>query len=128
LAQLTGNDYDQSRADSNYFSRLYNGSSEESRIEGITILDSTLREGEQSVGVSFTKRQRLQIAWMLDYFGVEFIEASPVISESHFDSVKEMKKAGFSAKIISHGRALTGDIDMSLACDVDWIAMYHWTR
>ena len=89
------------------------------------ILDSTLREGEQSVGISFTKRQRLQIAWMLDYFGVDFIEISPVISETHKESLIEMKKAGFAAQIVSHGRALVEDIDVSRTCDVEWVAMYH---
>lgn len=96
-----------------------------SELSKVRILDSTLREGEQSVGVSFNKRQRLQIAWMLDYFGVDCIEISPVISESHRDSLKEMKKAGFNAEIISHGRALTEDVDIGRSCDVDWVAMYH---
>ncbi|MHB8567485.1 MAG: homocitrate synthase/isopropylmalate synthase family protein [Nitrososphaerales archaeon] len=91
----------------------------------VRILDSTLREGEQSVGVSFNKRQRLQIAWMLDYFGVDCIEISPVISDSHKESLREMKKAGFNAEIISHGRALSADIDAGRACDVQWVAMYH---
>lgn len=91
----------------------------------VRILDSTLREGEQSVGVSFTKRQRLQIAWMLDYFGVDSIEISPVISQSHRESLQEMRKAGLSAQIISHGRALSEDIDVARACDVEWVAMYH---
>ena len=94
-------------------------------IANVKILDSTLREGEQSVGISFTKRQRLQIAWMLDYFGVDYIEISPVISESHRESLKEMQKAGFAARIVSHGRALTEDIDIGRACDVEWVAMYH---
>ena len=91
----------------------------------VSILDSTLREGEQSVGISFTKRQRLQIAWMLDYFGVDFVEISPVISDSHRESLKEMQRAGFAAKIVSHGRALEADVDVALSCDVEWIAMYH---
>ena len=100
-------------------------SHQSSGIPDVTILDSTLREGEQSVGISFTKRQRLQIAWMLDYFGVDFIEISPVISDSHRESLREMRKAGFSAKIVSHGRALPEDIDVALSCDVEWAAMYH---
>ena len=62
---------------------------------------------------------------MLDYFGVDSIEISPVISESHKESLKEMRKAGFSAQIISHGRALPADIDVALTCDVEWVAMYH---
>ncbi|MFI5416358.1 MAG: 2-isopropylmalate synthase, partial [Nitrososphaerales archaeon] len=44
----------------------------------IRILDSTLREGEQHPGVTFSNKQRIQIAWMLDYFGVDQIEISPV--------------------------------------------------
>jgi len=108
-----------------FYSNFLNSGDPETRVGNVSILDSTLREGEQSVGISFSKRQRLQIAWMLDYFGVDSIEISPVISESHRESLKEMKRAGFSAEIISHGRALTSDIDVALSCDVGWIAMYH---
>src|SRR5487761_27865 len=103
--------------DANYYARLLNSGSSPNRLGNVTILDSTLREGEQCVGVSFNKRQRLQIAWMLDYFGVDCIEISPVISESHRESLREMKKAGFNAEIISHGRALSADIDAGRACD-----------
>lgn len=111
--------------DSSNYSRILNSDGEPSGISNISILDSTLREGEQSVGISFSKRQRLQIAWMLDYFGVDSIEISPVISESHRESLKEMKRAGFSAQIVSHGRALPSDVDVALECDVEWAAMYH---
>ena len=111
--------------EANYYANLLNSQQNSVDLSKVRVLDSTLREGEQSVGISFSKRQRLQIAWMLDYFGVDFIEISPVISDSHRESVKEMKKAGFSAQIVSHGRALTDDIDVSLSCDVEWIAMYH---
>ena len=97
-------------------------------MSSVKILDSTLREGEQSLGISFTKRQRLQLAWMLDYFGVDSIEISPVISDSHFESLKEMVRAGFSAQIISHGRALPEDIELARKCDAEWVAMYHSLR
>jgi len=89
------------------------------------LLDSTLREGEQAPGVSFTHRQRLQIAWMLDYFGVDFIEISPIISRSHEESCRTMVKAGLSAGIVAHIRALPKDIDVALRCDASWIAIYH---
>ena len=39
----------------------------------IEILDSTLREGEQTPGVSFTIKQKVTIAKLLDDFGVDFI-------------------------------------------------------
>ena len=112
--------------DASYYSRQLNSSAGTIRgLEDLRILDSTLREGEQSVGISFTKRQRLQIAWMLDYFGVDAIEISPVVSDSHRESLCEMQKAGFAAQIISHGRALPEDVEVGRACDVDWLAMYH---
>ena len=62
---------------------------------------------------------------MLDYFGVDSIEISPVISDEHRDSLKEMLKAGFNAEIISHGRALQEDIDVSRQCGAEWVAIYH---
>ena len=89
------------------------------------LLDSTLREGEQAPGVTFTMRQRLQIAWMLDYFGVNFIEISPVLTEDHKESCKQMLKAGLGANIILHGRTTQSDIDVALSCDPEWIAVYH---
>ncbi|MEM2872993.1 MAG: 2-isopropylmalate synthase [Nitrososphaerales archaeon] len=91
----------------------------------VLILDSTLREGEQAPGVSFTMRQRLQIAWMLDYFGVDAIEISPIISPDHKESCKRIIKAGLSANILAHVRALPEDIDVALNCDAKWVAIYH---
>jgi len=64
--------------DPNYYAEEYNSIGKE--FKKIRILDSTLREGEQHPGVSFTVKQRIQIAWELDYFGVDQIEISPVIS------------------------------------------------
>lgn len=110
--------------DPNYYAYKYN----ESKIilpSNVMILDTTLREGEQAPGVSFTLRQRLQIAWMLDYFGVNFIEISPIVSKNHEESCKAMIQAGLSADIVAHLRALPRDIDVALRCDASWIAMYH---
>jgi len=108
--------------DPNYYAEEYN------MIEGkprkISILDSTLREGEQHPGVSFTNKQRIQIAWMLDYFGVDQIEISPVVSNDHAEATKTIIKQGLKADIVAHGRALTSDIDVSLKCDAIWVAAY----
>jgi len=90
----------------------------------IRILDSTLREGEQHPGVSFTVKQRIQIAWELDYFGVDQIEISPVISSDHVEATKTIIKQGLRADIVAHGRALKDDIDISLKCDASWVAAY----
>tara|TARA_B100000953_G_scaffold111198_2_gene91478 strand:+ start:14707 stop:15891 length:1185 start_codon:yes stop_codon:yes gene_type:complete len=106
----------------NHYADIYNAY--ENEAKKIRILDSTLREGEQHPGVSFTNKQRIQIAWMLDYFGVDQIEISPVISPDHKESTKTIIKQGLKADIVSHGRALKEDIDVSLSCDAKWVAAY----
>ncbi len=106
----------------NHYADLYNGYDENPKK--IRVLDSTLREGEQHPGVSFTSKQRIQIAWMLDYFGVDQIEISPVISRDHEEATRTIIRQGLRADIVSHGRALRGDIDTSLRCDASWVAAY----
>ena len=108
--------------DPNYYADQYNAYDE--KPKKIRVLDSTLREGEQHPGVSFTNKQRIQIAWMLDYFGVDQIEISPVVSKDHEEATKTIIKQGLKADIISHGRALKEDIDVSLRCDAKWVASY----
>jgi len=108
--------------DPNYYAEEYNMVGEKPRK--IRVLDSTLREGEQHPGVSFTNKQRIQIAWMLDYFGVDQIEISPVVSSDHAEATKTIIKQGLKADIVAHGRALTDDIDISLKCDASWVAAY----
>jgi len=108
--------------DPNHYANVYNGY--EKNPKKIRVLDSTLREGEQHPGVSFTNKQRIQIAWMLDYFGVDQIEISPIVSKDHKEATKTIIKQGLTADIVSHGRALKEDIDTSLDCDAKWCAAY----
>ena len=57
----------------------------------IQILDSTLREGEQTPGVYFDGHIKLAIADLLDQVGVEIIEAGhPVVSTDIYHSVKQI--------------------------------------
>lgn len=106
----------------NHYANIYNEYAK--KPSKIRILDSTLREGEQHPGVSFTIKQRIQIAWMLDYFGVDQIEISPVVSDDHKVATKKIIKQGLQADIVSHGRALREDIDTSISCDAKWVAAY----
>ncbi|MFY9299671.1 MAG: 2-isopropylmalate synthase [Candidatus Nitrosotenuis sp.] len=108
--------------DPNYYAHLYN--EYDKKPKRIRVLDSTLREGEQHPGVTFTNKQRIQIAWMLDYFGVDQIEISPVVSEDHFEATKTIIKQGLKADIVAHVRALKTDVDVALKCDPKWAATY----
>ena len=56
----------------------------------IELLDTTLREGEQSANVSFSIDQKIDILKSLDAFGVEFIEIGhPIVSPDVHDAVKK---------------------------------------
>lgn len=88
----------------------------------IKILDTTLRDGEQTPGVSLTSLEKLRIATKLDEIGVEYIEAgSAITSEGERESIKGITSQGFDAEILSFSRPLVGDIDYCLDCDVDGV-------
>lgn len=107
--------------DPNHFANIYNQIVSNKEI---TILDSTLREGEQHPGVSFTNKQRIQIAWLLDSFGVNQIEISPVVSHDHFEATKTIIKQGLKADILPHVRALKSDVEVAIDCNATWVATY----
>ncbi|MFW3145306.1 MAG: homocitrate synthase [Thermoplasmatota archaeon] len=91
----------------------------------IEILDSTLREGEQTPGVTFTINEKLEIARMLDDFGVDFIEAGhPAVSQDIKCAVRTIATEGLNARTLAHCRAMRSDIDLALDCDVEWIGLF----
>ena len=108
--------------DPNHYAHIYNESS--SANKKIRILDSTLREGEQHPGISFTVKQRIQIAWMLDSFGVDQIEISPVVSSDHAEATRTIIKQGLKADILAHVRAIKSDVDVAISCGATWVATY----
>lgn len=110
--------------DPNYYAHQYNWKSESGSSRKIRILDSTLREGEQHPGVSFTIKQRIQIAWMLDSFGVDQLEISPVVSPDHMEATKTIIRQGLSADIVAHTRAIKSDVDVAIDCGATWVATY----
>ena len=86
----------------------------------IKILDTTLRDGEQTPGVSLTPKEKFRIATKLDEIGVNYIEAgSAITSQGERDSIKEISNQGFNAEILSFSRPLNIDIDYCLDCNVD---------
>jgi len=88
----------------------------------IRIFDTTLRDGEQTPGVSFTPEQKLEIAYQLDRLGVDTIEAGfPAASKGEQQAFKEIVKAGLKAEICALTRTLKDDIDAALKCDAPYI-------
>ena len=74
--------------------------------------DTTLRDGEQTVGVVLTPEQKLAIARALDELGVERIEAGfPRVSDDDWRAVELIRDAGLRAEIWGFSRAVQADVD-----------------
>jgi 2-isopropylmalate synthase len=91
----------------------------------IRIFDTTLRDGEQTPGVSLTADDKVEIAGQLSKLGVDVIEAGfPSSSEGEKKVVREIAKAGLEPEICALSRATKGDIDAAIDCDVDLIHVF----
>ena len=94
----------------------------------IEILDSTLREGEQTPGVSFTISEKVALAKRLDAFGVDFIELGhPVVSPDVYEAVEMLNDLDLNAKKMAHGRASKSDINDVAAIGVGWMGIFFGT-
>lgn len=91
----------------------------------LKILDTTLREGEQSAGVFFSIEEKINIAKMLDEFGVDIIETgAPVVSNKIAEAVKKIASLKLRAKILAHARPLIPEIDQVIDCKVNQIGLF----
>lgn len=78
----------------------------------VFIFDTTLRDGEQSPGISLNVRQKLEIADQLARLGVDVIEAGfPITSSGDFESVKMIAEKVKGPSIAALARSVDADID-----------------
>jgi len=90
----------------------------------VKFLDTTLRDGEQTPGVSLVPENKLRIAQRLDDLGVDFIEAGfAAVSEGELESVRLIAKQGLKADVSSAARGTKSDIDAVLKSDASTISM-----
>ena len=83
------------------------------RIGGsVGLYDTTLRDGEQSVGVVLDPQQKLELARAIDGLGIERIEAGfPRVSQDDWDAVKLIAGAGLKAEVWGFSRAVAADAE-----------------
>ncbi len=83
------------------------------RVGGrVGLYDTTLRDGEQTVGVVLDPDQKLEIAKLLDDLGIDRIEAGfPRVSQDDWDAVKLISNAGLRAQIWGFSRAVPADLE-----------------
>ena len=91
----------------------------------IRILDTTLRDGEQSPGVSLTQDDKIEIAKQLGLLGVDTIEAGfPASSDGEKKVVKEIVKLKLDSEICALSRCNRKDIDAAIETGVPAIHVF----
>jgi isopropylmalate/homocitrate/citramalate synthase len=83
------------------------------RVGGrVGLYDTTLRDGEQTVGVVLDPQQKLEIARLLDRLGIDRIEAGfPRVSQDDWDAVELISAAGLGAEVWGFSRAVPADVE-----------------
>src|SRR6201997_4681220 len=89
----------------------------------VKIFDTTLRDGEQSPGISLNKQEKLEIAHQLARFGVDIIEAGfPITSPGDFESVQAIAREVEGPTICGLARTSKQDIEAA------WNAVHDAAR
>ena len=87
--------------------------------ETVGLYDTTLRDGEQTVGVALDPDQKLEIARALDQLGIDRIEAGfPRVSRDDTEAFRTIAAEGLRAEIWGFARALPADVDALLEMGV----------
>lgn len=91
----------------------------------ISVFDTTLRDGEQTPGVSFTTADKVEIARQLSDIGVSVIEAGfPASSEDEYLTVKAIAAEGLEAVICGLARSIKGDVNRCIDAGVDMVHVF----
>jgi len=88
----------------------------------VRIFDTTLRDGEQTPGVSLSPEKKLSIAKKLDVLGVDAIETGfPIVSNGERESIKMITSANLNAELCGLARTNKNDIDAAIDCGLNYI-------
>lgn len=90
----------------------------------VMLVDTTLRDGEQTAGVVFSNKEKIRIAQMLDSIGVHQLEVGiPVMGGDEKEAIKSIVDLGLDASIMAWNRANVNDIQESIDCGTDALAI-----
>jgi isopropylmalate/homocitrate/citramalate synthase len=91
------------------------------RVGGrVGLYDTTLRDGEQTVGVVLSPEDKLEIARLLDGLGIGRIEAGfPRVSEDDRRAVELIAGAGLDAEVWGFSRAVPADLELLVELGVE---------
>src|SRR6185312_3838923 len=87
----------------------------------VGLYDTTLRDGEQTVGVVLNPDEKLEIAKLLDDLGVDRIEAGfPRVSDDDWQAVAKIAAAGLTAEVWGFSRAVPADLEALVELGVQY--------
>ena len=90
----------------------------------IFVVDTTLRDGEQTAGVVFANDEKVAIASMLSELGVDQLEVGiPTMGGDEKDAIKRIVKRNLKSSIMAWNRAVIKDVEQSIDCGVDAVAI-----
>ncbi|HAA38117.1 MAG TPA: homocitrate synthase [Firmicutes bacterium] len=90
----------------------------------VMLVDTTLRDGEQTAGVVFSNKEKVRIARMLDAIGVHQLEVGiPAMGGEEKEAIKAIVDLGLDASIMAWNRADINDVKQSLDCGTDALAI-----
>ncbi len=91
-------------------------------MQDITIVDTTLRDGEQAAGVAFTAHEKITIARMLAEAGVRQIEVgTPAMGREEQNIIRSIASPGLKPRLLTWNRLRLDDIKMSVSCGVGFV-------
>lgn len=91
-------------------------------FENYAIIESTLREGEQFSTATFNTAQKIEIARLLDAFGVEMLEmTSPLASPQSEADIRAIVNENLNLKVLTHIRCAKEDARRALDTGVDGV-------
>ncbi|MBR3140734.1 MAG: 2-isopropylmalate synthase, partial [Methanobrevibacter sp.] len=94
----------------------------------IYILDTTLRDGEQTPGVALTVDEKMQIAQKLNNLGVDKIEVGfPASSIGEIESAKKISNLNLDSTLVGLSRSLIKDVDAVLDANLDYVHTFIGT-
>ncbi|UQZ33194.1 homocysteine methyltransferase [Paenibacillus sp. PK3_47] len=90
-------------------------------MKSLKLCDTTLRDGEQAAGVSFTRAEKLEIAKLLSECGVEQAEVGiPAMGKREQEDIAAIAELGLPMKLMTWNRSVAGDIDKARSTGVNW--------
>ncbi len=110
-------------------SKFRAGLEDTSRTPGRAFIwDETLRGGDQTPGVGFTAKDKVDIATMMDDLGVAVIDAGfPMMGEGEREAIRTLASIGLKAEVGATVRTEKEDVDAAIDCGVENIYMFSTT-